>query len=88
MRLANYVKTLRRDLLKVSEACGVPHPGLIDADDIEILFAQREAVPLRDVYGYQPGWGAVSGEDRDALVALMGASGHGAAAPPSRTAQA
>ena len=31
VRLANYVKTLRRDLVKVAEACGVEHPGLIDA---------------------------------------------------------
>ena len=26
-RVANYIKTLRRDLLKVSETCGVEHPG-------------------------------------------------------------
>ena len=32
VRAANYIKTLRRDLLKVAEACGVEHPGLIDAD--------------------------------------------------------
>ena len=30
VRAANYVSTLRRDLLKVAEACGVEHPGLID----------------------------------------------------------
>ena len=29
VRLANYVRSLRRDLLKVSEAVGVVHPGLI-----------------------------------------------------------
>src|SRR5918997_1480227 len=28
VRLANYIKTLRRDLMKVAEACGVEHPGL------------------------------------------------------------
>ena len=39
VRAANYVKTLRRDLLKVSEACGVEHPGLIDADAVELLDA-------------------------------------------------
>ena len=27
VRAANYVSTLRRDLLKVAEACGVEHPG-------------------------------------------------------------
>ena len=39
VRAANYLKTLRRDLLKVSEACGVEHPALIDADAIELLDA-------------------------------------------------
>jgi glutamate synthase domain-containing protein 2 len=86
-RLANYVKTLRRDLLKVSEACGAAHPGLIDADDIEILFAQRQVAPLREVYGYQPGWGAVSGANRQAVIALMADGGHGGSAPTSATAQ-
>jgi hypothetical protein len=86
-RLANYVKTLRRDLLKVSEACGVAHPGLIDADDIEILYAQRSAVPLREVYGYQPGWGAVTGANREILEAMMSDRGHGGSASSSATAQ-
>ncbi|HEY1180410.1 MAG TPA: FMN-binding glutamate synthase family protein, partial [Phytomonospora sp.] len=36
-RVANYVKTLRRDLLKVSEAVGVAHPALITADDIDLI---------------------------------------------------
>jgi glutamate synthase domain-containing protein 2 len=36
-RAANYVRTLRRDLLKVAETCGVPHPGLIGPDSIEVL---------------------------------------------------
>jgi glutamate synthase domain-containing protein 2 len=86
-RLANYVRTLRRDLLKVSEACGVAHPGLIDADDIEILFAQRGAATLREVYGYRPGWGAVSGAEREAVAALMAGIPEGGSAPPSRTAR-
>ena len=37
VRVANYIKTLRRDLLKVAEACGVEHPGLISTDSVEIL---------------------------------------------------
>jgi glutamate synthase domain-containing protein 2 len=71
VRLANYVKTLRRDLLKVAESVGVAHPALIDADDIEILDGDHTATPLREVYGYQPGWGQVSPEQRDAVVALV-----------------
>ena len=58
VRVANYVKTLRRDLLKVSEACGVEHPGLIDADAVELLDAATTARPLRELFGYQTGLGA------------------------------
>ena len=36
VRVGNYVVSLRRDLLKVSEAVGVVHPALITADDIDI----------------------------------------------------
>jgi glutamate synthase domain-containing protein 2 len=86
VRCANYVRTLRRDLLKVSETCGVLHPGLVDADDIEVLFAQRDAVSLRDLVGYEPGWGSVSERDRAAVVALMSGAPVGGAAPESPTA--
>jgi glutamate synthase domain-containing protein 2 len=56
-RLANYVQTLRRDLLKVSEAAGVRHPALLGPDDLEILNGDRGHQPLSAVYGYEPGWG-------------------------------
>lgn len=59
VRVANYLQTLRRDLLKVSEACGVPHPGLIDADAVEILDGHGVGTPLREVFGYEPGWGTL-----------------------------
>ena len=36
-RVTNYIKTLRRDLLKVSETCGVEHPALIGPDSVEVL---------------------------------------------------
>jgi glutamate synthase domain-containing protein 2 len=86
-RAANYVKTLRRDLLKVAEACGVSHPALVDVDDVEILFAQREAVPLRDLVGYEPGWGAVGPKLRADVDALMAGAPQGGSAPPSEMAQ-
>ncbi|GAA2795931.1 FMN-binding glutamate synthase family protein [Mycolicibacterium pallens] len=56
-RLANYIMTLRRDLLKVSEAAGVRHPALLSPNAVEILDGDRQHRPLADVYGYQPGWG-------------------------------
>ncbi|TQK69103.1 FMN-binding glutamate synthase family protein [Nocardioides sp. SLBN-35] len=86
VRYANYVKTLRRDLLKVSETCGVVHPGLIDAGDIEILFAQRETLSLRELVGYEPGWGGVSEGDRAAITAFMAGAPSGGSRPESPTA--
>ena len=87
VRAANYVKTLRRDLLKVSEACGVEHPGLIDADAVELLDAATIAHPLRELFGYQADWARPSRADRETIIALMtGTEPSGASAPPSRTA--
>ena len=87
VRLANYVKTLRRDLVKVAEACGVEHPGLIDVDSVEILDGRTASTSLRDVYGYQPGWGLPSAADRAAIVQLMTARDEqGSSAPPSPSA--
>ena len=37
VRCANYIRTLRRDLLKLAEATGVEHPGLIGCSSVEIL---------------------------------------------------
>ena len=48
-RVKNYVVALRRDLLKVSEAVGVSHPGLIGPDDVDLVEGLRstEAAPRR-----------------------------------------
>jgi glutamate synthase domain-containing protein 2 len=87
VRLASYVKTLRRDLVKVAEACGVEHPGLIDVSSVEILDGRTGATPLGDVYDYQPGWGLPSPADQKAIVQLMTDLDHqGSSAPPSSTA--
>jgi glutamate synthase domain-containing protein 2 len=72
-RVTNYVKTLRRDLLKVSETCGVEHPALIGPDAVEILEAQGAGRLLDEVYGYEPGWGFPSQRDRQEIVAIMSA---------------
>ncbi len=70
-RLHNYVRTLRRDLLKVSEACGVWHPGLLTVDDVELLQGHRSSTPLGEIYGYQPGWGSLDEANAAAIVEIM-----------------
>ena len=70
-RVANYVRTLRRDLLKVSETCGVEHPGLIGPGSVELLDTLADGRLLDEVYGYEPGWGLPSKADRDEIAAIM-----------------
>ena len=70
-RAANYVRTLRRDLLKVSETCGVEHPGLIGPGSVELLDTLADGRLLDEVYGYEPGWGLPSKADRDEIAAIM-----------------
>src|SRR5215218_914814 len=84
VRAANYIKTLRRDLVKVSEACGVEHPGLIDASSVEVLTGRTASTPLGEVYGYEPGWGLPSAADREEIARIMTAEApQGGTAPPS-----
>jgi len=87
VRAATYIKTLRRDLVKVAEACGVEHPGLIDTSSVEVLNGRTASTPLHEVYGYQPEWGLPAPRDRDEIIRLMTAhEPHGGTAPPSATA--
>jgi glutamate synthase domain-containing protein 2 len=71
LRAANYIRTLRRDLVKLAESCGAVHPALIDADDVEILRGHESSRGLREVYGYEPGWGSVGKEHATAITDLM-----------------
>jgi glutamate synthase domain-containing protein 2 len=56
-RLANYVITLRKDLLALSRACGVTHPALISLDHVDVLDDRFGASSAREIFGYEPGWG-------------------------------
>jgi glutamate synthase domain-containing protein 2 len=88
VRAATYIKTLRRDLVKVAEACGVEHPGLIDADAVEVLDGRTASTPLREVYGYREGWGLPSAADREEIVRIMrGSEPQGGSARPSPVAE-
>jgi glutamate synthase domain-containing protein 2 len=87
VRAATYIATLRRDLRKVAEACGVEHPGLIDTSAVEVLTGRTASRPLNEVYDYDPGWGLPSAADQAGIVRLMTAEApQGGSAPPSSTA--
>ncbi len=70
-RAAVYLRTLRRELMKVSSAVGVAHPALITANDIEIMNGDYEARTLGGVYGYKDGWGELGPHLADRIGELL-----------------
>jgi len=69
-RLANYLLTLRKELLSLAHACGEWHPSLVGLERMELIDGFR-SISAPEVFGYQPGWGLASTEDRDEVRALM-----------------
>jgi len=51
VRLANYVLSLRKELLILSRACGVQHPSLVSSDRIEILNDRFGAQTVEQLLG-------------------------------------
>ena len=70
VRLANYLITLRKELLALSRACGEVHPGLVPLDRFDIVdgFHTRSA---REVFGYHKDWGLPDPEERETIRAIM-----------------
>ena len=74
VRLANYVLTLRKEVLALSRACGVPHPSLITADQLELLDDRFGSTTVADLFGYGRGFGLPSDVDVDEVRRLMHAA--------------
>ncbi len=74
-RLANYIITLRKELLALSRACGVPHPTLITADQLELLDGRFGAKTVAELFGYGRGFGLPSPTDCDEVRRLMSVRG-------------
>jgi len=56
-RLANYLATLRKDLVHLAHATGHAHPALVPLDALELVDSNTHTRSAREAYGYQPGWG-------------------------------
>lgn len=74
-RLANYVISLRKELVLLSHACGVAHPGLLTANHVEILDENFGSRPLLEVFGYRNGWELPSPDDAEAVLREMPRAG-------------
>lgn len=70
-RLANYVVTLRKELLWLSRACGVEHPGLTTANHVEMLDQAHRSRDLYEAFCYEPGWGLPAAPDRAEIRDIM-----------------
>ena len=70
-RLANYVITLRKEILQLTRASGVAHPGLLSGDMIEILDGRFGSATVTELFGYQTEWGFPSEADRREIVQVM-----------------
>lgn len=71
VRLAGYLITLRKEMLQLSRACGVPHPALLTTDHFEILDANFGARTVTERFEYQADWGLPSVPDQLAIRELM-----------------
>ena len=71
VRCARYLAALRFELARLARTCGVVHPGLVTADMIEVLEDRWSTVPLRELIGYEEGWGVPGPADREELCRLM-----------------
>jgi glutamate synthase (ferredoxin) len=71
VRLANYVTLLRKEILRLSRACGVPHPAMVSSSRLEIIDGHYGGKGVMDVFGYQDGWGVPAAEDLQKIAQLM-----------------
>ena len=75
-RCGVYLRTMRKELTRISAAVGVAHPALITCADIDIFNGDYDARSLSSTYGYKDGWGELAPELRDEIIALMHTSDH------------
>jgi len=71
VRFADYVATLRHELLQLSQACGVEHPALVGPERLEVLDGQFGSTSVRELFGYEATWALPSPADQAAITALM-----------------
>jgi hypothetical protein len=62
---------LRKELLVLSRACGVVHPSLVTADQLELLDGRFGSKTIAELFGYGPGYGLPGSADLDELQRLM-----------------
>ena len=75
-RLAHYLMSLRKEILRVCHAAGVAHPALMDSRYIEISDGQLGTRTLEKVYGFPEGSRRVSSSEFEKLTRWMNSLSH------------
>jgi glutamate synthase (ferredoxin) len=70
-RCANYLVALRKEILLLCRACGVPHPGMMTAEHLEIVNDRFGSQTVAEIFGYTSEYGLPSQTDREAVSKLM-----------------
>ncbi len=70
-QMANYLLTLRKELLRLSNACGIAHPALICPEHLEIITDKFTSKPLLEHFDYKEGWGLPAEQDQKDVVDLI-----------------
>jgi len=73
-RLANYLITLRKEIMQLTRACGFEHPAQITPEQFEIIDDNYASHSVADIFGYQPGWGSPTQEHIDEVVSITRAA--------------
>ena len=70
--MANYIVTLRKEILQLSRACGVAHPSLVTADQCEIIDEKFGSLTARQVFQLAESveYGLPSDEQRKTFLEL------------------
>ena len=79
-RLANYIVALRKELLSLSRACGVEHPGLVTTEQLELLNRGGGSKAVHEVFNFDgKSRGARSESYQRAVREVMAADSRSAA---------
>ncbi len=70
-RLANYIVTLRKEVLELSRACGQPHPALVSPRNFEIIDECFRGRSLLECFQVNPETTRINQEDEQEIRRIM-----------------
>lgn len=70
-RLANYIITLRKEILQLCHACGVRHPAMLTTESFEILQEGYQATSVADYFDLRHVSTVPSSDDLEKIEKLM-----------------